>query len=113
MPKKMRKGRSQSNLSPQSPRYQTLLLRLVEAWELADGAHEIFWDFGPGERPQKILAEFQQIAGQEKIPVRLTNLGNSLRLRFPEKPAKPDKIVIKASDGTTKAEIVPESEDLK
>ena len=94
--KKTKKGLS-------AERYQTLLLRLLEAWDMWDHQTHVFWDYGPGERPHVIEAELRHVAMAENIPVRIVRGPRSLLLGFLE-PQTPGGFRVKAADGSLKAE---------
>lgn len=86
-------------------RYQKLLLALLEAWESSDQGKDVFWDYGPGERPQKIIAEFRCVAKRESIPVKTTNLGSSLKMSFPH--SVPNQTIrVRAKSGDIKARVL-------
>ena len=101
-----RKPKSKSNSPPNlsEARYRKLLIILLDAWESAEQGQEVFWDFGSGERPQKILGEFQWVAKREKVPVQIKNLGTSLRFTFPPR-RQCLQIKVKAPSGEVKAQV--------
>jgi len=80
-----RKPKSKSNSPPRlsDARYQKLLIILLDAWESSEQGQDVFWDYGSGERPQKILEAFLWVAKRENVPVKIKNLGTSLRFTFP------------------------------
>lgn len=104
---KKRKPKSKSNSPPSlsDARYQKLLIILLEAWESAEQGQDVFWDFGSGERPKKIIGEFQLVAKKESIPVKITNQGTSLRLKFPE-DSRPIQVRVKSKSGQIKAQVL-------
>ena len=66
-------------------RYLHILSILLEARESASRKEcNAFYDLGSGERPQKVISEFTQVARQEAISVMITPVKgrHSLLLRF-------------------------------
>ena len=57
-------------------------MRLIEAWEMAENHGDVFWDFGPGERPQVIEQQLKTVARKESIPVIVQRGRDSLKLIF-------------------------------
>lgn len=99
--KKKRNPSSSSALSPQ--RYETLLLRLIEAWEMAEEDADVFWDYGPGERPHVIEQQLKTVAQKEAIPVRIYRGTKCLKLAF--KTSKKDLgFRVMSEDGELKTE---------
>ena len=101
---KKRKKKKATTLTLSPDRYQKLLLILLEAWESAKEGQAVYWDLGPGERPQKISDEFLLVAKREKIPLKIQRGSKSLTLLFPEDfpSAKPFRVLGK--DGEVLAE---------
>ncbi|MCP4407109.1 MAG: hypothetical protein GY807_04985 [Gammaproteobacteria bacterium] len=57
------------NLSPQ--RYERYYLALEEGEVAAHADDAVYWDLGPGERPDKVLADMRYVAKKENIPVKI------------------------------------------
>lgn len=80
---------------------------LIESWDASDQDHDVYWDFGKGERPQKTMAEFALVAKKESIPVVITRHKSSLKLHFPEPSSKEASIRVRSPKGVLKAEVSP------
>lgn len=67
---KPRKKKQKPYIPNLSPNQYERYFHALEAGEVA--AHEqqaVYWDLGPGERPDKVLADMRFVARKEKIPV--------------------------------------------
>ncbi len=103
MGKKRAKSKASGvSLSPE--RYEKILLILLEALEAAKEGQSIYWDLGPGERPQKISAEFLHVAKQEKISLLIRRGSKSLNLIFPDLKKGPTGFRVRGKDGQMLAE---------
>ena len=92
--KKRKPGRSAAvSVSPE--RYLKLLERLLSAQASASEGNEVHWDFGRGERPQKIMAELAFVAKKEGIQLEMVMKDSSFRFVFPESEpaAQPFRVV--------------------
>ena len=91
-----------------SVRYSKYLTALLEAQQNAID-NQAFWDVGPGERPQKVQANFRHVAKKENIQVVVEKHENGLIFIFPD----PDIIEttglrIRKPDGALKAILIEE-----
>ncbi len=71
-------------------RYIRILESLLAAWHSDREGNHVSWDFGPGERPQKIMAEFAFVAKKEGIEVKLVKRAQHFRFFFP--PVEEDEV---------------------
>lgn len=101
--KRKRKSTQKPTVSLTEARYQKLLLILIEAWDSSSCGQDLFWDFGSGERPQKIISEFQFVAKKESIPLVITHVGESLKLAFPTESQKL-MVRVKSSSGSLRSD---------
>ena len=104
MGKKRKKRIPENVISLTSARYEKLLLILLEAWDASQEGQNVFWDLGPGERPQKISGEFLHVAKKEKIPLMIKKGSKSLCLIFPERTKKETAFRVRGKDGEVLAE---------
>lgn len=88
MPKKKPKRRRQarayvSKLTP--ARYDKYFLALLEGQEAAV-KNRVYWDLGPGERANVVMADFLFIIRKEKLDIRVevARNGQSLVFIYPE-----------------------------
>ena len=69
------------NLSPQ--RYERYYLALEEGEVAAHEDQAVYWDLGPGERPDKVLADMRYVAKKEKVSVKIVKgSGRYLKLLY-------------------------------
>lgn len=67
---KPRKKKQKPYVPNLTPNQYNRYFHALEAGEVS--AHEqqaVYWDLGPGERPNKVLADMRYVARKEKIPV--------------------------------------------
>ncbi|CAM2066680.1 hypothetical protein SCOR_14975 [Sulfidibacter corallicola] len=100
-------GRLSSPISFQlsSEWYLKYHIALLEGLE-ANAQKFVYWDLGPGERPQKVKAEFEHVAKREGILVRvlLAPGGKNLRLAYLQSGIRTTAIRVKGKDGEVKVE---------
>ena len=82
MAKTKKKRKTQTPITLSENRFIQLLTILLEAREAAKG-NRVKWDYGPGERPLKIQAEFLTVARQENIRVRIVPKHDHFVFLFP------------------------------
>ncbi|MCP4406805.1 MAG: hypothetical protein GY807_03425 [Gammaproteobacteria bacterium] len=104
--KKRKTNRRQSQTKLSEERFQKYLLALLEGKEAAREGLSIFWDLGPGERPQKVLADFRHIIKKEKLKVEISNGkdGTCLVFSYPKEVVEPATFRVRGSDGVVKKE---------
>jgi len=70
MGKRRKKKQTVSNRVPQlrEERYRRILQWLIGAQDASHG-HSVFYDLGPGERPDVVLAHFKLVAKREGFDV--------------------------------------------
>ena len=90
------------NLSVES--YKRILMVLLEAWEAVERGEAAYWDFGPGERPQKISQELLHVAKKENIPLKIQRGPRSLALLFGAKKSQDQAFRVRNKEGTIQAE---------
>lgn len=78
-------------------RFEALLLRLLEAWEMADADNGVYWDFGPGELPQKIAAKLLLVARRTDIPVVTKRMADGPEFIFDSSKDDPKKVRVRSS----------------
>lgn len=96
---KSRKKKPKHYVPRLTPNQYERYFHALEAGEVS--AHEqqaVYWDLGPGERPDKVLADMRYVARKEKIPVIIDKTkGRSLVLVYTSQ--KPETMVrIKRDD---------------
>ena len=105
MAKKKKKTGSRTytpNLSPE--RYGKYLTALIEGEEAAKHGR-VFWDCGPGERPQHVLADFRHVARKEQLEVRIEldkSSGQSLVFIYAAPGIATTEVRVRRKDGTLK-----------
>jgi hypothetical protein len=87
--------------------YERYYWALEEGEAIAWNNQAVYWDVGPGERPQVVLAHMRKVARERGIPVTLVVENQCLVLTYESEP-EPQTVRIRANDGTLKAAVVIE-----
>ena len=92
--KKKRKSEGKSKSFPVKLTEEQFLKRLetlLTAQNATRNGEDAYWDLGPGERPQKTIAEFVHVAKIEGIPLKIVARQKSLALFFLDDETEQEK----------------------
>ena len=78
---------------------------MIEGVEAARNSR-VYWDCGPGERPQHVLADFRYVARKEQLEVTIepdqSSDGNALVFIYQKPGIETTRVQIRGKDGIAK-----------